>query len=303
MSSRVLVFGGNGFLGKRVVDSLLAMEMQVKLFTRNYFKNPNDRVNCEVILFDCLKSYNFDKSQIQKNDYIVYLAQPHEYNDFPKNAREIFQINTGFLFDLIEHCSKTGVKKFIYASSGGVYKPSEETHDLLKEDVILIPRKEAGFYLGTKLLSEYLLQYFNDVLPYTILRYFFIYGPGQRSQMLFPRLLRNVKEGVPIYLQGEDGFCFNPVYVDDAANLTIDCLFKNTPKLMNIAGTEMVSLKMAVDLIGDILGKQPVYSYSHEQRPAHYHADISLMLDNLTPPLIGFNEGIERTVHEFQQNY
>ena len=54
-----------------------------------------------------------------------------------------------------------------------------------------------------------------------ILRFFFVYGPGQSNEMLIPRLVKSVREGQPIALDGLDGLRINPVYVEDAVRAVV----------------------------------------------------------------------------------
>lgn len=294
MSARILLFGGTGFLGKRVSDILLKQGHQVVLCARSNVYP--ERPNFTFVEYDCLKPHTFPGEKIGKIDFAVYLAQPQHYKDFPKQARDIFYINSVSLFELAEHCYKVGCQKLVYASSGGVFTP-ETGSNILKESDVVLSRKESGFYLGTKLLSENFLQYFDGIIPYTILRYFFIYGPNQRSEMLFPRLLKNLKENGNITLMGDNGFSFNPIYVDDAASMTVETIFKDTPKLLNIAGSEVTSLKQIVDEMALVLGVDPIYKYEGEKTES-YIADTSLANKLFSPTKVSLKEGIRSFIND-----
>lgn len=293
MSARILIFGGTGFLGKKVIQLLLQQGHHIVVCGRTKITHTSKHLT--QIPYDCLDSHAFPRKKIGQVDFALYFAQPKNYTDFPEQAHNIFYINTVSLFELAEYCCKTGVQKLIYASSGGVFTPQTGLESL-SESTLVLPRKETGFYLGTKLLSENLLLYFSDILPYTILRYFFIYGPNQRKEMLFSRLLKSVKENKPIFLKGENGFSFNPIYVEDAALMTVESIFKNTPRLLNIAGVEIVTLKNVVDKIGLILEHSPVYEHVNEQ-PENYIADTSLTISLLSSPQTCLQDGLTRFIN------
>ena len=56
-----------------------------------------------------------------KIDVIYHLAQSDKFRDFPAGAPDVFQVNINSTAKLLDYAKKTGVKSFIYASSGGVY--------------------------------------------------------------------------------------------------------------------------------------------------------------------------------------
>src|SRR5690242_9272017 len=60
---------------------------------------------------------------------VVHLAQEPNFRDFPANADAILAVNTGATFQLLEWARTAGVKKFILASTGGIYAPSDRPID------------------------------------------------------------------------------------------------------------------------------------------------------------------------------
>jgi nucleoside-diphosphate-sugar epimerase len=130
---------------------------------------------------------------------------------------------------LAEAAVSAGAKTFVYASSGGIYGPSERP---IRESDPIRPAAELGFYLAAKAAAEQLLGYFSPHLTVHILRPFFVYGPGQGETFLLPRLIRSVRTGTPIRVDGGRGTILNPVYCEDAAAIfaaTLDRLFPRAP--------------------------------------------------------------------------
>ena len=55
----------------------------------------------------------------------MHLAQSPRYRDFPEGALDVFEVNVGSTQRLLDWACRQGVKRFIYASSGGVYGHGE----------------------------------------------------------------------------------------------------------------------------------------------------------------------------------
>ena len=157
-------------------------------------------------------------------DTIVYLAQSDHFRDFPDKSQDIFAVNAASVLQMLDYARESGVKRFIYASSGGVYGSSQ---DVLIENTSLSINNKLGFYLSTKICAEALLENYIPYMSIIILRFFFVYGFGQRKDMLIPRLVDSVRQGEPIHLQGKEGFKLNPIYVVDAVHSIKKALLLN----------------------------------------------------------------------------
>ena len=57
-----------------------------------------------------------------------------------------------------------------------------------------------------------------------ILRLFFVYGKMQKSTMLMPRLLANMKDGKPLTYKVIMGILINPIHVSDAVSSVLAAL-------------------------------------------------------------------------------
>ena len=131
------------------------------------------------------------------------------FRDFPTQAGEIFAINVTANLQLLQWAAGSGVKRFVHVSSGGIYG-GRQGAQFLETDLLAVD-SPLGFYLGSKLCAEIVFQNYRHFFQSAIvLRPFFIYGPGQRSDMFIARLVESVKEGRPISLQGKDGLRVNP---------------------------------------------------------------------------------------------
>lgn len=187
-------------------------------------------------------------------DAVVHLAQSSRFRDFPEGADDVFQVNLGALVALLDYARAAGASHFVHASTGGVYARARAP---LVEDAPTAGPEKIGFYAATKLAGEMIAQSYAPWLRVVSLRYFFIYGRGQRSDMLVPRLVDSVRSGAAVTLQGPDGITLNPVHAGDAAAATAAALELDRSAIVNVAGPETLSIRAMAEAIGGRLGIEP----------------------------------------------
>jgi nucleoside-diphosphate-sugar epimerase len=219
----------------------------------------------------------------------VHLAQARRHREFPDQAADVFSVNVASTLALLDLARRAGAVRFIYASTGGVYggddRPFRESDP---------PCQNLGFYPASKLAGELLVNSYRAYFKTTLCRFFFVYGRGQNESMLMPRLVRSVRSGDPITLQGDDGIRINPIHVTDAVNALARCLtLGGGHEVINIAGGEVLTLRAIADEIGCIVGRVPVFSRV-EQPPTHLVADISKMKQSLGAPRVDLAEGLRQ---------
>lgn len=224
-----------------------------------------------------------------KTDAVVHLAQSEHFRNFPGRAPEVFQVNTASTLQLLDYAYRAGAKTFILASSGGIYGHGEQE---FTEDMVTPPQGDLGFYLGTKLCSEVLAENYVPYMNVIVLRFFFVYGPGQRKHMLVPRLIASVRDGAPITLQGPEGIRINPIHVSDAAEAIRRALDLSGSHKINVAGPEVLSMRDIGRIIGQALGQAPVFAEQPDVAPRHLVGDIRKMAQILVPPVVKFKDGV-----------
>lgn len=283
---RCLITGASGLIGSSLVRSLAA-HWEVHAVSR---RAPRGK-SAGAVWHPLDLSAPFDVRKLPRTvDAVVYLAQSEHFREFPEKAREIFEVNTASLLRLLEYARRSGARRFVFASSGGVYGAGAASLD---EDAPVAAGGNLGFYLGTKLCSEILVRNYASLMGAVILRFFFVYGPGQRASMLIPRLLRSVREGKPIALHGADGIQLNPTYVSDAAEAVVRALGVEGSHTINIAGPEVLTLRQVCEAMGRVLGKRPVFE-GQAGEPRHIVGDTAKMRELLGAPRVGFDEGLRR---------
>ena len=278
---RILLTGASGLIGKSLMEKLSAHEV---IDIRKI------RTKHNSLFLDFTKEWSiFDlPSNI---DTIIHLAQSRNFKNFPLAAEEIYSVNTLSTAKLLNFAQSTGVKNFLYASTGGIYKPKNYN---LKEDSHLLSIGELSFYFTSKLNSEMLCNAYSEILNITIIRPFFVYGPNQSSDMLIPRLFNSVKNSIPIHLAGNEGISVNPIFVEDAAKFIKGIVENEIRGVFNLAGNEIVSLKRITDRVSYLLNKEAIFKFSTKSPNLVANIDnlVKCFPNYLWTPL---DKGLERT--------
>ena len=282
---KIIVTGASGLIGSHLVE-LLSRHNEVHALSRSPLKT----VNANVIWHKVDFASEVDYSSIpQDAEAFIYLAQSDHFRDFPEKSLEIFQVNTAQVLRALDFSQKTGIKSFIFASSGGVYGFPETG---VSEGVTIPASGNLGFYLSTKLCSEILAENYSPFMNVTMLRFFFVYGLGQKRSMLIPRLVDNIQNGIAISLQGDNGIKINPIHVADAVRAIQASLYLKGCHRINIAGPNILSLREICNIIGATLRVSPIFEKNTSAVAGNLIADIDLMKEKLVVPTISFDQGI-----------
>jgi UDP-glucose 4-epimerase len=279
----VLLTGGNGFLGMALLSKLSAHGEVVALHRPGTEPPQVDGVRWVVQDLAAPLSPELP----ERIDAVVHLAQSRRYREFPEGAIDVHEINAAATVRLLDYCRRAGGATFTYASSGAIYAPGPEP---VRETDAPHP---GNFYAVSKLAGEHAVEQFRGVLRGHSLRFFFIYGPGQRN-MFIPGLLERVRTGQDVTLAGQDGIRVNPVYVDDGATSIVGTLDLEDSCTLNVAGPDVVTVREIAELGGRLLERSPSFAVGDSQ--PDLVASIEQQSATLGAPSVGFEEGLRRTV-------
>lgn len=282
----LLITGANGLLGRQVCEDCRQNAGNTYGLVHTMPSSPLSGITYLPI---DLNSYWHTESLPDQIDAIIHLAQSPRFRDFPDSALEIFRTNVESTAKLLDYAKHAGVKRFILASSGGLYGISEQAHT---ESSAILPPGKLDYYLTGKLASEMLAQNYSHIFQTTILRFFFVYGPRQSQNMLMPRLLNNISQGKIITLHGVDGIRINPIHVADASAAVQASLETNESDVINVAGPDILSIREICEEMGSMLGVSPKFDAQPGESTALI-GDIQRMRKKLHEPKIRLTDSID----------
>lgn len=292
----VVVSGGNGLLGRATVEKLSA-DFTVTALVRELPLNPYPGV--EYIELDLATEW--DAGVLPKKcDVVIHLAQSNNYKDFPDSALEVYNVNLSSTLKLLDYGRRANITRFILASTGGLYPQNRFP---LNEQSELFALDKLTHYLGTKLSAEIFARNYLPYFHVDMLRIFFMYGPGQKINMLVPRLITSILDGKPVLLPGGNGIALNPIYVSDVATVIKSRIASQGSAVLNVSGQQVVTIKELANRIGTYLSKDPIFEIDEPQ--LDLVSESKLCLEMLSGQTVSLDDGLASTIdwiHELRRN-
>jgi UDP-glucuronate 4-epimerase len=261
--SRYLVTGCAGFIGSALVDALLAAGSQVvgvDAFTDYY---PRDRKRAaiagaashpafELVEHDLGNGAPPDEA-LEGVDGIFHLAARPGVRASWGEGFELYVHDNMLATHAIAGCAAQRRLRVVFASSSSIY--GDALAYPTREDA---PPAPVSPYGVTKLSCEHLLRAHarNFGLDYVGLRYFTVYGPRQRPDMAFARLVGSLVGGPSFEVYGDGTQSRDFTYVHDAVAATILAMQKAPPgAIYNVGGGSEATLREAVAIIEELSGR------------------------------------------------
>ena len=282
---RVLVTGGAGFIGSHLVDVLMARGYAVTVLDnlstgsrdnlKAHLANPNFR-----FIEGDIRDGAAVKRALSGAEAVVHeaamISVPLSIED-PALAHEV---NVEGTLSLLRASLDVGVRRFVYASSSGVY--GEASHLPIAEDAPLNPLSP---YASSKLAAEESCRIFFELegLPTVCLRYFNVYGPRQTAGEyagVMVRFSERLQKDQPPIIYGDGQQTRDFVYVDDAVEATVSALERDgvAGEVVNIGTGKATSINELCELFLRLTGKVHLKPLREPPRIGdirHSQADIS----------------------------
>lgn len=265
---KVLVTGGTGFVGNRVVEKLLERGAEVSVLDN--FQNGNESnlakisKSIEIIRGDCRNDH--DAFLACKNKEIVMnLAARVEGIEFNKtHPATMMQENLLIGTVMIEAAKKAGVERFLVVSSACVYPGTCSVPTPEDEGFLEVPEAANGGYGWAKRMNEKIGEYYAQEygMKVGIVRPYNCYGPRDHFQPVpthvVPSLIKRVMDGEnPVVVWGSGNQTRAFLYVDDLAQGMIAAIEKYpVPDAINLGSDEEVSMKELIEKIIKVSGKK-----------------------------------------------
>jgi len=306
---KIVVTGGAGFIGSHIVDQCVAAGHEVAVVDnlwsegggKNANLNPQARFYHVDITDEASMNRVFDEI---KPDVVSHQAAQHSVSVSTKYPKLDAQVNVLGLLNVLTNCTRTGVRKIVFASSGATYGTPVRLP--IDEDV---PQRPESPYGITKMVTEYYLRYWQEAngLTYTALRYGNVYGPRQDPNgeagviaIFAKRFLKH--ETVRIDWDGEQQKDY--VYVGDVARANLIALEHGDNDIFCIGTGKGTSVNEIFHALEKITGYTPEIVHAPKRA-----GDIHLAYFNCVKaarilgwkPEVNIEEGIHATVDYFRQ--
>jgi nucleoside-diphosphate-sugar epimerase len=251
---RYLVTGAAGFIGSQLLRTLLERGHDAvgwDAFT-DYYNPALKEENARGLPVERLDLVD-DELALGGFDGVFHLAGQPGVASFGAVFPVYVRQNVLASQRLFEAAAEAGTR-VVFASSSSIY--GDAAAYPTPEDTV--PRPIAPYGI-TKLACEHLARAYERELGLEVVtvRYFTIYGPGQRPDMALPVIISCILDGRPFELHGDGAQSRSFTYVDDAVDATILAMESGEPgAVFNVGGGEEVSMLHAIELLGRISGRR-----------------------------------------------
>jgi UDP-glucose 4-epimerase len=207
--SRVLVTGGAGFIGRRVVRALLAEGHEVTVADLRAFPDPEVR----SVTGDLCDPGVPERAVSPGTDVIIHLAALTSVLASVNDPVSTYRLNVDATARLLERARENEVGAFLLASTNAV--TGNVGSAVITEQTVLRPLIPYG---ATKAAAEMLLGAYANCygIAGAALRFSNVYGPGMGEKDSFiPRLMRAARDGEGVQVRGDGTMLRDVVHVDD----------------------------------------------------------------------------------------
>ena len=304
----VLVTGGTGMIGRYLVDLLLERGAKVRIASIDDPSTVDPRV--EFLHANLLDINNCIKA-CENMDYVFHLAGIKGSPAMTRQKPASFFVPTLlFSVNMMEAARKSGVEKYLFTSSIGVYSPAEVFYE---DDVWKTFPSENDIFAGwAKRMGELQAQAYDIEYNWSdisIVRPANVYGrydnfdPG--NAMVIPSLIKRALDGeAPLTVWGDGSPVRDFIHAKDVARGMMFVMEQNIHEPVNLGSGQGVKIKDIVDIIVGQMPQKPEVVWD-TSKPS---GDKLRLMDTSRIEKYGFKlevsleEGISDTMKWYRKN-
>ena len=304
----ILLTGGAGFIGSHLAERLVGAGTRVTILDdlndaySARLKRENLRQVSEQGSFDFLQVDIANTDELQSAlsgktyEILIHLAARTGVRSSLAQPLLYERVNLQGTLGLLELARRGMCRRFILGSSSSVYGRTSRA-PFSEEENRLDPLSPYGV---TKLAGEKLCYCFAHLygLEVTCLRFFSVYGPRQRPDLVIHKFARAIEDNRPVTLFGDGSSRRDYTYVDDIVDgITAALPLTARFEVFNLASGNPIPLKRMVHLLEKALGKQARLRMqeTHSADMPFTHADLGKAAAVLGyAPKVPFEEGLAR---------
>ncbi len=311
----IMVPGAAGFIGSKVSEYLVNKGYQViGLDNLNHYYDTRLKEK-RLDNLARLGNFRFFEVDIEEYDSLETLFQKYNFKGIINEAARAGirmsienplayqRTNIDGNLNLLELCKKYYVPHYVLASTSSVYSGCKQPFQ--EEFITDTPFSP---YAATKKSAELLAYTYHYLyqMNVVVLRYFTVYGPFGRPDMVVFRFIKWIMEGEKVQIYGDGQQKRDFTYIDDIAEGTVRALDLKGFHKINLGNNNPSSLIQLIQLIEKYVGEKaeiellPALPEDMESTCA----DISKAYDNLRwKPAFNLELGIVKTVNWMRENW
>ena len=248
MKNKILITGGNGFVGANLIRKLYTPNNQITIYSNSELRHPLLKgLKVKMIKGD-VRDYNSFLKAVKGHKYVYHLAVL-TYND-KERREEVFSVNVDGTDNVMKACLISNVKKVVYISTCGALGFSKNKNALLNENDNLdfIDNQ----YAQSKKLGEDVVQkYVAKGLNATIVLPSHVIGAGEVDATRYT-FYKSISRGrIKFTFPGGGG----TVAVEDLVDGIVLAMKKGKPGERYILSSVNVSIFDRCNLIAKLLNK------------------------------------------------
>ncbi|GAA4413526.1 GDP-mannose 4,6-dehydratase [Nibrella viscosa] len=306
---KILLTGGAGFIGSHLTKKLLEQgHAVISLDNLDTYYDPKIKRQ-NIRQFSAHPNYLFIEGDIRDRtlldalfrlygcDTVVHLAARAGVRPSVQNPSLYFDVNVNGTLSVLEAMRQAGLRRMVMASSSSVYGNARVP--FTESDACDRPLSP---YAASKRSAELLAHTYHHLHGFDIscLRFFTVYGPGQRPEMAISQFTERVLNGLPITLFGDGTTARDYTYIDDIIHGILNAIdHLNGYSVLNIGGSDPISLRDLVSFIEQATGEAALINWQPMQPGdvERTYADVSLARKRIDySPSVRIEEGIQRFV-------
>ncbi len=226
----VFVTGGGGFVGREIIQQLVAAKHSVRALVRGV-SAINDVRGVDTVVGDTTDPETL-RDQLSGCDAVIHLVGI--IREFPGRGTTFKKLHVESTVNILQAAEEQGVKRYLQMSANGTRENSISS------------------YHQTKWEAEERVRQSN--LDWTIFRPSLIYGPEDQ----FINMLAKLIKALPLVpVMGDGQYQLQPVSIIDVANGFVAALDKENTigKTYQCCGLQSFSYDQLLDLIAQTLGQ------------------------------------------------
>jgi NAD dependent epimerase/dehydratase len=310
---RVLVTGGEGFIGSHLVETLVREGAEVRVlglynpFGRYGWLDPEVHREVELLGGDVRDPERVSEA-VAGRDVVFHLAAligiPYSY----VAPDSYVQVNVQGTLNVANACRRHEVSRLVHTSTSETYgtarvAPIPESH----------PMQPQSPYSASKIAADMMvLSYFHAFnLPVAVARPFNTYGPRQSTRAVIPTILAQLHRGATEIELGATSPTRDFNYVEDTVRgfLAVARCDRALGEVINIGSGREISIGALVELLIEIAGgKATIATDGNRLRPPGSEVE-RLLCDNTRArewagwePQVSLEEGLRRTSDWVQEH-